>query len=171
MAHHRRLTFLLSAPHTQSLQGFTLIEAMVTIAMVGVLAAIAAPNVTRLGSKPLPDTANQVAGVFRAARTRAMAQTSPIKVRPLGNVALANGKSDGGSNTQLEVLRSTSTNTVCNAANLPPLTPRFVYLRQERFSRDYTRTSFLPLSSPFASFFPTNFVATLPTFTGGRFLF
>jgi hypothetical protein len=58
-----------------------------------------------------------------------------------------------------------------NAANLPPLTPRFVYLRQERFSRDYTRTSFLPLSSPFASFFPTNFVATLPTFTGGRFLF
>lgn len=89
MAHHRRLTFLLSAPHTQSLQGFTLIEAMVTIAMVGVLAAIAAPNVTRLGSKPLPDTANQVAGVFRAARTRAMAQTSPIKVRPLGNVALA----------------------------------------------------------------------------------
>ncbi|NJM75166.1 MAG: hypothetical protein HC852_04510 [Acaryochloridaceae cyanobacterium RU_4_10] len=88
---------------------------MVTIAMVGVLAAIAAPNVTRLGSKPLPDTANQVAGVFRAARTRAMAQTSPIKVRPLGNVALANGKSDGGSNTQLEVLRATSTNSVCNS--------------------------------------------------------
>jgi hypothetical protein len=59
-----------------------------------------------------------------------------------------------------------------NAANLPPLTPRFVYLRQERFSRDYTRTSFLPfLTSPFASFFPANFVATLPTFTGGRFLF
>jgi LysM repeat protein len=59
-----------------------------------------------------------------------------------------------------------------NAANLPPLSPRFVYLRQERFSRDYTRTSFLPLlSSPFASFFPTNFVATLPTLTGGRILF
>jgi hypothetical protein len=59
-----------------------------------------------------------------------------------------------------------------NAANLPPLTPRFVYLRQERFSRDYTRTSFLPfLSSPFASFFPANFVATLPTITGGRFIF
>lgn len=59
-----------------------------------------------------------------------------------------------------------------NALNLPPLTPRFVYLRQERFSRDYTRTSFLPLlSSPFASFFPANSLATLPTVMGGRFLF
>jgi hypothetical protein len=58
-----------------------------------------------------------------------------------------------------------------NAANLPPLSPRFVYLRQERFSRDYTRTSFLPLSSPFASFFPTNLFATLPTAIGGRFIF
>jgi hypothetical protein len=59
-----------------------------------------------------------------------------------------------------------------NALNLPPLSPRFVYLRQERFSRDYTRTSFLPLlSSPFASFFPTNLFATLPTAIGGRFIF
>jgi hypothetical protein len=58
-----------------------------------------------------------------------------------------------------------------NAANLPPLSPRFVYLRQERFSRDYTRTSFLPLSSPFASFFPTNLFVTLPTAIGGQFIF
>lgn len=58
-----------------------------------------------------------------------------------------------------------------NAANLPPLSPRFVYLRQERFSRDYTRTSSLPLSSLFASFFPANLFATLPTAIGGRFLF
>jgi Tfp pilus assembly protein PilX len=58
-----------------------------------------------------------------------------------------------------------------NASNLPPLTPRFVYLRQERFSRDYTRTSFLPLSSPFASFFPNNLFASLPTVIGGRFIF
>jgi hypothetical protein len=44
------------------------------------------------------------------------------------------------------------------ASNLPPLTPRFVYLRQERFSREYNRTSYIsqPLF-PFASLFlPTS---------------
>jgi hypothetical protein len=48
-----------------------------------------------------------------------------------------------------------------NANNLPPLSPRFVYLRQERFSRDYTRTSFLPQASPFASIFPGNLMPAL----------
>jgi prepilin-type N-terminal cleavage/methylation domain-containing protein len=116
MAHNRRLTFLRYFLRTQSVQGFTLIEALVTISVVGVLAAITAPNITKLGSKPLPDTANQVAGVFRAARSRAIAQTSPIKVRPLGNVLNSTGQSTGsGSNTQLEVLRATSTNTACNS--------------------------------------------------------
>jgi hypothetical protein len=38
-----------------------------------------------------------------------------------------------------------------NAANLPPLSPRFVYLRQERFSRNYDRVSFAPISPSFAS--------------------
>jgi hypothetical protein len=55
-----------------------------------------------------------------------------------------------------------------NAANLPPLSPRFVYLRQERFSRDYTRTSSLPGSFPLASIFPSNLISALPTM---RFLF
>jgi hypothetical protein len=50
-----------------------------------------------------------------------------------------------------------------NASNLPPLTPRFVYLRQERFSRDFTRTSLLPSSLPIASIFPSSLVSTLPT--------
>jgi hypothetical protein len=59
-----------------------------------------------------------------------------------------------------------------NAANLPPISPRFVYLRQERFSREFQRTSALPLLSvPFVSFFPTNLFATLPTAIGGRFIF
>jgi hypothetical protein len=37
-----------------------------------------------------------------------------------------------------------------NAANLPPLTPRFVYLHQERFSRNYDRVSFAAPLQPFA---------------------
>jgi hypothetical protein len=53
-----------------------------------------------------------------------------------------------------------------NAANLPPLSPRFVYLRQERFSRDYTRTSLLPSFSPFGSFLSGNFFSILPSTMG-----
>jgi type II secretory pathway pseudopilin PulG len=101
---------------TQQIQGTTLAEIMAAIVIIGVLGAIAAPNVFSQGSKPLPDTVNQVAGVFRAARSRAIAQTSPIKVRPLGNILNSTGQSTGsGSNTQLEILRATSTNTVCNS--------------------------------------------------------
>jgi prepilin-type N-terminal cleavage/methylation domain-containing protein len=98
-----------------AIRGVTLIEALVTISVVGVLAAVAAPNVTKIGSKPLPDSANQLAGVFRSARARAIAQTSPIKVRPLGRSANVSGTSTGGSNSQFEILRATSTNTVCNS--------------------------------------------------------
>jgi Tfp pilus assembly protein FimT len=99
----------------RAVRGVTLIEALVTISIVGVLGAVAAPNVTRMGSNPLPDTASQVSGVFRSARARAIAQTSPIKVRPLGRTANVSGTSTGGSNTQLEILRATSTNTTCNS--------------------------------------------------------
>jgi hypothetical protein len=58
-----------------------------------------------------------------------------------------------------------------NAANLPPLSPRFVYLRQERFSRDYTRTSLLPSFSPFGSLLSGNFFAVLPSVMGQQFRF
>jgi prepilin-type N-terminal cleavage/methylation domain-containing protein len=99
----------------REIQGTTLAEVLVAIVIVGVLAAIAAPSVFSQGSKPLPDTVNQVAGVLRSARAMATAQTSPIKVRPLNNVLDTAGKSNGGSSTQLEILRATSTNAVCNS--------------------------------------------------------
>jgi prepilin-type N-terminal cleavage/methylation domain-containing protein len=99
----------------RAVRGVTLIEALVTISIVGVLGAIAAPNVTKIGSKPLPDTANQIAGVFRSARSRAIATTSPIKVKPLGRLVAPTGTSTGGVNTQLEVWRSTKTTAVCNS--------------------------------------------------------
>jgi prepilin-type N-terminal cleavage/methylation domain-containing protein len=99
----------------RQIQGTTLAEVLVAIVVIGVLAAIAAPNVFSQGSKPLPDTVNQVAGVLRQARSMAIAQTSPIKVRSRGNVLTTDGKSNGGSRTQLEILRATSTNTACNS--------------------------------------------------------
>ena len=99
----------------RQIQGTTLAEVLVAIVVIGVLAAIAAPNVFSQGSKPLPDTVNQVAGVLRQARSMAIAQTSPIKVRSRGNVLTTDGRSNGGSRTQLEILRATSTNTACNS--------------------------------------------------------
>jgi hypothetical protein len=58
-----------------------------------------------------------------------------------------------------------------NAAKLPPLSPRFVYLRQERFTRDFTRTSFLPSFSPFGSLISGNFFSVLPSGMGRQFRF
>ncbi len=58
-----------------------------------------------------------------------------------------------------------------NAALLPPLTPRAVNLQQERFTRDYTRTSFLPQISPFASILPSSLMSMLPSTIATSFRF
>jgi Tfp pilus assembly major pilin PilA len=97
-----------------TVRGVTLAEAMITIAVVGILAGVVAPNVTKVGSKPLPDTANQIAGVLRSARARAIAQTSPIKIKPKNRLAVPNGVSNGGLNTQFEMMKASSTNAACN---------------------------------------------------------
>ena len=99
----------------RQVQGTTLAETLVAIVIVGVLGAIAAPNVFSQGSKTLPDTVNQVAGVLRSARAISIAKTSPIKIRPLGNTLNNVGKSNGGSTTRLEILKASSTNTACDS--------------------------------------------------------
>jgi prepilin-type N-terminal cleavage/methylation domain-containing protein len=96
-------------------QGTTLIEALVAISVIGVLAAIAGPNVTQMGSKPLPDTANRVAGVLRAARAKAIATTTPIKIKPKGRLVNPDGTSTGGSNYIFEIWTANSTNVACNS--------------------------------------------------------
>lgn len=58
-----------------------------------------------------------------------------------------------------------------NAANLPPLSPRFVYLRQERFTRSYDRQAFLPLAPMFGSLMQRQFVGALPIRPGSRWNF
>jgi prepilin-type N-terminal cleavage/methylation domain-containing protein len=118
MAHNRRLTFLRSVLRTQSVQGFTLIEALVTISVVGVLAAIAAPNILAMGSPSLPDTTNRIAGQFRSARAKAISQTSLFRIRPQGGTIATCALATGGcSTTQLIVERSTGGSTTsCDAA-------------------------------------------------------
>ena len=61
--------------------GFTLIEALVTVLMVGVLGAIAAPNILAVGNNPLRDSTNHLAGQLRLVRSKAISQTSAYRIR------------------------------------------------------------------------------------------
>jgi prepilin-type N-terminal cleavage/methylation domain-containing protein len=102
---------------TQQIQGTTLAEVLVAIVIVGVLGAIAAPNILAMGSNPLPDTTNQVAGQFRSARAKAVSQTAQFRVRPQGGTIATCAVSTGGCSTnQLIVERSMSVTTACNAS-------------------------------------------------------
>lgn len=65
---------------TESYRGFTLIEILVVVMLMGVMAALVAPNI-RFGINPLKDTTNRVAGIFKLARVKAMSQTSAYRVR------------------------------------------------------------------------------------------
>ncbi|MGF1604359.1 MAG: GspH/FimT family pseudopilin [Thermosynechococcaceae cyanobacterium] len=64
--------------------GVTMPELMAVIAITGVLAAIAAPSMS-FGTEPLRDTTNRVSANLKMARSKAMAQTSAYRVRPISN--------------------------------------------------------------------------------------
>jgi prepilin-type N-terminal cleavage/methylation domain-containing protein len=66
---------------TKNSTGFTLIESLIAISVLGVLTAIAAPNVMGMGTKPMRDSVNQASGQFRMARSKAIAQTSAYRIR------------------------------------------------------------------------------------------
>jgi prepilin-type N-terminal cleavage/methylation domain-containing protein len=95
-----------------AIRGVTLIEALVTIAVIGILGSVAAANVTKVGAKPLSDNVNKVAGLFRSARSKAIAQTLPIKIKPTGRLAVPSGTSTGGNNNQLEAWKPDPTQSV-----------------------------------------------------------
>jgi Tfp pilus assembly major pilin PilA len=65
---------------TQSAGGFTLMEAMTTIAVLGVLVALGAPLFWGV-NKPLQNATSQMEGVFKQVRMRAISTTTAYRIR------------------------------------------------------------------------------------------
>ncbi|MGB8701284.1 MAG: GspH/FimT family pseudopilin [Thermosynechococcaceae cyanobacterium] len=63
-----------------SQQGFSLAEVSVTVLIVGVLAAIAAPTI-RFGINPLKDTTTRIESNLKLLRSKAISQTSAYRIR------------------------------------------------------------------------------------------
>jgi prepilin-type N-terminal cleavage/methylation domain-containing protein len=72
--------------HYSSRTGFTLAEVMVTVAVLGIMTAIAAPTI-RFGSNPLKDTSNRIAGNLKLLRAKAMSQTSAYRLQAVPGIA------------------------------------------------------------------------------------
>jgi hypothetical protein len=107
----------------RQIQGTTLAEALVAIVVIGILSAIAAPNILAMGSKPLPDAMNQIAGQFRSMRAKAIAQTTVYRIRPTNSnmsatVATCASASGGCVNSKfiVERLNPTSPSAIMNTS-------------------------------------------------------
>jgi len=64
----------------QNSKGFTLVEILIVLLMIGVMTAIVAPNI-RFGINSLDDTTNRLAANFKLVRARAMGQTSAYRIK------------------------------------------------------------------------------------------
>ena len=66
-------------PHNKRVQGFTLLELMVTVAIMAIMAAIAFPSMRDFVSNSrLVNRSEQIANAFRFARTEAVRMNTPV---------------------------------------------------------------------------------------------
>ena len=109
--------------------GFTLIELMVTVALVGVVAAFAIPSfTTMIANSRLVSTSNDIVGALNYARSEAVKAGRRVIVNPTDGASWANGISvwiDSNSNGSMqdsEELRRTSrapgTVTITSSSNV-----------------------------------------------------
>ena len=80
----------------QHTQGFTLIELIITITLIGIMAVIALPNMTNfIANQRLAGRIDRVATTFRFARTEAVRRNAPVLI--CGGVKLkSDAKPDNG---------------------------------------------------------------------------
>ncbi|MCG9892498.1 MAG: prepilin-type N-terminal cleavage/methylation domain-containing protein [Thermosynechococcaceae cyanobacterium MS004] len=64
----------------RAVHGFTLTEALVTVVVLGILTAIAAPTI-RFGNAPLKDTSSRLVGNLKLMRAKAMSHTAAYRLR------------------------------------------------------------------------------------------
>jgi type IV fimbrial biogenesis protein FimT len=95
LPHRPRLTLPSRSPRSAGAGGFTLIELLVTIALAGVLLAVAAPSMTRLISANRVQTeASSLVNDLQYARAEAVKEGQPVTVCPSSD-----GKTCLGTNT------------------------------------------------------------------------